>query len=90
MSHESKETTAFVTHAGVYPYDVMTFGRCDGASMFSTFRPRLHGRQWNGSVWNGSNCSNAGRVYTGFREQFQTAPDVVTVEEGNVQQLTVL
>ena len=47
MSPDSQDKTAFVTHAGVYSYDVMSFGLCNAPPCFQRLMSRvLHGLEW--------------------------------------------
>ena len=47
MHSDSKDKTAFVTHAGVYAYDVMSFGLCNAPPCFQRVMSRvLHGLEW--------------------------------------------
>ena len=47
MSPDSKDKTAFATHAGIYAYDVMSFGLCNAPPCFQRLMSRvLHGLEW--------------------------------------------
>ena len=47
MSPDSKDKTAFTTHAGVYAYNVMSFGLCNAPPCFHRLISRvLHGLEW--------------------------------------------
>ena len=47
MHSDSKDKTAFVMHAGVYAYDVMSFGLCNAPQCFQWLLSRvLHGLEW--------------------------------------------
>ena len=47
MHSDSKDKTAFVMHAGVYAYDVMSFGLCNALPCFQRLMSRvLHGLKW--------------------------------------------
>eukprot|EP00795_Rhopilema_esculentum_P001442 gene1442-biopygen10090 len=47
MHPDSKDKTAFATHAGVYSYEVMSFGLCNAPPCFQQLMSRvLHGLEW--------------------------------------------
>ena len=47
MHPDSKDKTAFATHAGVYSYEVMSFGLCNAPPCFQRLMSRvLHGLEW--------------------------------------------